>query len=242
MKEKERFRMQTSRKNNSVAAPTIAPISRIEWFPVTAYRTAAEIRGCQEMGVVCMVKHFAANEQETHRARYGDVSWVTEQALREIYLRPFEIAVKEGQSRGLMTSFNRIGLKWTGGDYRLLTEILRDEWGFKGTVICDFNTHPEYMFSRQMAYAGGDLNLANTPVAWVDETDVGDLIVLRQCAKNVIFTFANSNAMNGEVIGYRMPDWQIVVLIVDAAIVLLLAAWGVAGMLLAKKKQTRNDE
>ena len=203
---------------------------------------AAEIRGCQEMGVVCMVKHFAANEQETHRARYGDVSWVTEQALREIYLRPFEIAVKEGQSRGLMTSFNRIGLKWTGGDYRLLTEILRDEWGFKGTVICDFNTHPEYMFSRQMAYAGGDLNLANTPVAWVDETDVGDLIVLRQCAKNVIFTFANSNAMNGEVIGYRMPDWQIVVLIVDAAIVLLLAAWGVAGMLLAKKKQTRNDE
>ncbi len=153
-----------------------------------------------------------------------------------------EIAVKEGQSRGLMTSFNRIGLKWTGGDYRLLTEILRDEWGFKGTVICDFNTHPEYMFSRQMAYAGGDLNLANTPVAWVDETDVGDLIVLRQCAKNVIFTFANSNAMNGEVIGYRMSDWQIVVLIVDAAIVLLLAAWGVAGMLLAKKKQTRNDE
>ena len=153
-----------------------------------------------------------------------------------------EIAVKEGQSRGLMTSFNRIGLKWTGGDYRLLTEILRDEWGFKGTVICDFNTHPEYMFSMQMAYAGGDLNLANTPVAWVDETDVGDLIVLRQCAKNVIFTFANSNAMNGEVIGYRMPDWQIVVLIVDAAIVLLLAAWGVAGMLLAKKKQTRNDE
>lgn len=153
-----------------------------------------------------------------------------------------EIAVKEGQSRGLMTSFNRIGLKWTGGDYRLLTEILRDEWGFKGTVICDFNTHPEYMFSRQMAYAGGDLNLANTPVAWVDETDVGDLIVLRQCAKNVIFTFANSNAMNGEVIGYRMPDWQIVVLIVDAAIVLLLAAWGAAGMLLAKKKQTRNDE
>ena len=153
-----------------------------------------------------------------------------------------EIAVKEGQSRGLMTSFNRIGLKWTGGDYRLLTEILRDEWGFKGTVICDFNTHPEYMFSRQMAYAGGDLNLARTPVAWVDETDVGDLIVLRQCAKNVIFTFANSNAMNGEVIGYRMPDWQIVVLIVDAAIVLLLAAWGVAGMLLAKKKQTRNDE
>ena len=198
---------------------------------------AAEIRGCQEMGVICMVKHFAANEQETHRARNGDVSWLTEQALREIYLRSFEIAVKEGESRGLMTSFNRIGLKWTGGDYRLITEILRDEWGFKGTVICDFNTHPEYMFSRQMAYAGGDLNLANTPVAWVDPTDVGDLVVLRRCAKNVIYSLANSNAMNGEVIGYRMPDWQIIVLVVDAAILLGVIAWGAVGLMQAKKRE-----
>lgn len=198
---------------------------------------AAEIRGCQEMGVICMVKHFAANEQETHRARNGDVSWLTEQSLREIYLRSFEIAVKEGESRGLMTSFNRIGLKWTGGDYRLITEILRDEWGFKGTVICDFNTHPEYMFSRQMAYAGGDLNLANTPVAWVDPTDVGDLVVLRRCAKNVIYSLANSNAMNGEVIGYRMPDWQIIVLVVDAAILLGVIAWGAVGLMQAKKRE-----
>lgn len=198
---------------------------------------AAEIRGCQEMGVICMVKHFAANEQETHRARNGDVSWLTEQSLREIYLRSFEIAVKEGESRGLMTSFNRIGLKWTGGDYRLITEILRDEWGFQGTVICDFNTHPEYMFSRQMAYAGGDLNLANTPVAWVDPTDVGDLVVLRRCAKNVIYSLANSNAMNGEVIGYRMPDWQIIVLVVDAAILLGVIAWGAVGLMQAKKRE-----
>lgn len=202
---------------------------------------AAEIRGCQEMGVVCMVKHFAANEQETHRARYGDVSWVTEQALREIFLRSFEIAVKEGQSRGLMTSFNRIGLKWTGGDYRLITEILRNEWGFEGTVICDFNTHPEYMYSRQMAYAGGDLNLANTPVAWVDPTDVGDNIILRQCAKNVIFTFANSNAMNGEVIGYGMPTWQILLYVADAVVLVGLIAWGVICMVLTKKKKENSS-
>ena len=202
---------------------------------------AAEIRGCQEMGVICMVKHFAANEQETHRARNGDVSWLTEQALREIFLRSFEIAVKEGQSRGLMTSFNRIGLKWTGGDYRLITEILRNEWGFEGTVICDFNTHPEYMYSRQMAYAGGDLNLANTPVAWVDPTDIGDLIVLRQCAKNVIFTFANSNAMNGEVIGYGMPTWQILLYVADAVVLVGLIAWGVICMVLTKKKKENSS-
>ena len=88
-----------------------------------------------------------------------------------------------------------------------------------------------------MAYAGGDLNLANTPVAWVDPTDVGDLVVLRRCAKNVIYSLANSNAMNGEVIGYRMPDWQIIVLVVDAAILLGVIAWGAVGLMQAKKRE-----
>lgn len=187
---------------------------------------AREIRGAQSRGVVCMVKHFAANEQETHRARFGDCSWVTEQALREIFLKSFEIAVKEGESRGIMTSFNRIGLKWTGGDYRLCTEILRDEWGFKGTVICDFNTHPEYMFSRQMAYAGGDLNLANTPVDWCDFSDIQDVMILRQCAKNIIYSFVNSNAMNGQVESYRLPTWCFVLFGVDAVLVCAIAVWG----------------
>lgn len=130
---------------------------------LTGKMAAAEIRGAQSKGVIMTVKHFAANEQESHRSINGDCSWVGEQALREIYLKGFEIAIKEGKSRGIMSSFNRIGTVWTGGDYRLLTEILRDEWGFVGMVICDFNTVPQYMNSRQMAYAGGDLNLATTP-------------------------------------------------------------------------------
>lgn len=196
---------------------------------------ASEIRGCQSRGVVCMVKHFAVNEQETHRARFGDCSWLTEQALREIYLKAFEIAVKEGESRGLMTSFNRIGLKWTGGDYRLCTEILRDEWGFKGTVICDFNTHPEYMFSRQMAYAGGDLNLANTPVDWVDPTDTQDVMILRQCAKNILYSFVNSNAMNGQVIDYKLPMWSYILFAVDAVIVAIIAVTGIAAFRRVRK-------
>ena len=82
------------------------------------------------------------------------------------------------------------------------------------------------MWAKQMAYAGGDLNLANTPVAWVDETDVGDLIVLRQCAKNVIFTFANSNAMNGEVIGYKLAYWAILVIVIDCVIAAAIVIWG----------------
>lgn len=203
--------------------------------PVLSGKMAAsEIRGCQSRGVVCMVKHFAANEQETHRARFGDCSWVTEQALREIFLKSFEIAVKEGESRGLMTSFNRIGLKWTGGDYRLCTEILRDEWGFCGTVICDFNTHPEYMFSRQMAYAGGNLNLANTPVDWCDFTDTQDVMILRKCAKNILYSFVNSNAMNGQVIAYRLPTWSFILFAVDTVLICALA---VAGFISFRKKR-----
>ncbi len=188
---------------------------------------AAEILGAQETGVACYVKHFAVNEQETHRSINGDMSWVDEGPLREIYLRPFEMAVKDGQTRAIMSSFNRIGTKWTGGDYRLLTEILREEWGFKGTVICDFNTVPEYANSRQMAYAGGDLNLATTPVSWCDASNTSDAVVLRQCTKNIMYTIINSNAMNGEIIGYGLSTLAIIVIVVDCVIGAGLVVWGV---------------
>ena len=203
---------------------------------------AAEIRGAQTKGLICMVKHFVANEQETHRSINGDCSWLTEQSLREIYLRPFEIAVKEGQTRGLMSSFNRIGTKWTGGDYRLLTEILRDEWGFRGTVICDFNTVPQYMNSRQMAYAGGDLNLATTPVDWCDTSDLGDAVMLRQSAKNILYTFINSNAMRGEVDYYTPPLWTVLLYVGDAVIAVALAVWGFFAVRHALKKSRGASE
>lgn len=170
---------------------------------------AAEVRGCRSKGLVTFVKHFAANEQETHRSISGDCSWITEQALREIYLRPFEITVKEGKTLGMMSSFNRIGTRWTGGDYRLLTTILRDEWGFNGAVICDFNTIPTYMDARQEAYAGGDLNLATmASSAWnYDESSIGDQLVLRRVLKDVCYSIVNANSMQGTVIGQTAPKW-----------------------------------
>lgn len=202
---------------------------------ISGKMAAAEIRGCQSKGVICMVKHFVANEQETHRSINGDCSWLTEQSLREIYLKGFEIAVKEGESRGLMTSFNRIGTKWTGGDYRLLTEILREEWGFKGTVICDFNTIPQYMNSRQMVYAGGDLNLSTLPESWCDSSDTSDAVVLRKAAKNIMYSLVNSTAMNGEVIGYKLAIWQILLYCLDGIIALGIIGWGV-GVAIVKQK------
>lgn len=170
---------------------------------------AAEVRGCNNKGVVTFIKHFAANEQETHRSISGDCSWLTEQSLREIYLRPFEITVKEGKTMGVMSSFNRIGTRWTGGDYRLLTTILRDEWGFRGAVICDFNTIPSYMNARMEAYAGGDLNLATqASAAWeFDESSIGDTQILRNVLKNVCYVIVNSNSMQGTVIGRTAPKW-----------------------------------
>lgn len=198
----------------------------------TGKMAAAEIKGAQSRGVYCFVKHFALNDQETHRSSNGSCSWVTEQAMREIYLKPFEIAVKDGGTTAIMSSFNRIGAKWTGGDYRLITEILRNEWGFKGTVITDFNT-TSYANLEQMAYAGGDLNLGNDMTLipalepdWCGEDDTADLYILRNCAKNILYTVANSNALNGEVDHYNMAWWKILVIVIDCVAAAGIAVWG----------------
>lgn len=99
--------------------------------------SAAVIRGVQSKDIVVTVKHFAANEQETNRQSNGLYTWVNEQALRELYLEPFEISVKEGEAKGVMSAYNRIGAQWCGGCKPLLVDLLRNEWGFDGFVITD---------------------------------------------------------------------------------------------------------
>ena len=99
--------------------------------------SAAVIRGAQSKGIVVTVKHFAANEQETNRQSNGLYTWASEQSLRELYFEPFEISVKEGKAKGVMSAYNRIGAEWCGGNKALITYLLRDEWGFDGFVITD---------------------------------------------------------------------------------------------------------
>lgn len=195
--------------------------------PLLSGKLAAQvILGARSRGVYCQVKHFAVNEQETNRS--GVCTWLTEQSLREIYLKPFEMAVKEGGTMGIMSSFNRIGSLWTGGDYRLLTEILRNEWGFQGMVITDFNTEP-FMDTKQMAYAGGDLNLANMPKPW-EPTTAADYTVLRNNVKNILYTITRSNAMNGHGEGaYYITYyawWEVTLFFGGLGIILVLAVWG----------------
>lgn len=202
-----------------------------EYFSEDGYLSgmmaAAEIAGAKEKGVYMYIKHFAVNEQETNRDSNGLVTWLTEQSMREIYFRPFEKAVKLGGTTAVMSSFNRIGTVWAGGDYRLLTEVLRDEWGFRGTVISDFNL-TSYMDEEQMHYAGGDLNLTNTPDDYwlADTSDPHDVYVIRRCAMNVLYTVANSCAVNDVILGYLLPVWTIVLIAVEAAVLVGLAVWG----------------
>ena len=217
---------------------------------------AKVIAAVQTKGVYANVKHFAVNDQETHRSDYGIATWLDEQALRELYLKPFEFAVKEGKSRGLMTSFNRIGTEWAGGSYRLVTQILRDEWGFVGSVICDFHTD-NYMDSKQMLYAGGDLNLVSldpqklqtsdkygTP--YVSANDKKDANLLRQAAHRICYCVANSNIMAANIKGYNPANWEIALTWGSVGVGVLLLGWGAAAVVTAlfaksAKKETNEE-
>lgn len=218
--------------------------------------TAAVMKGLADKGVYANIKHFAMNEQETHRSSNGVLTWGTEQAMREIYLKGFEIAIGTAQkdervkgngeivqggkvtSMGVMSSFNRIGTRWTGGDYRLCTSILRDEWGFQGLVICDFNTC-SHMNVKNMIYAGGDLNLEMVGArVWKnpDPSDPADVTMMRRAAKDILYTIANSNAYQGSFIMHR-PIWQLVMFAVDAVLAVLLAVWGLTVFLKTRKPE-----
>ena len=200
------------------------------------------INGAATKGVYTDLKHFAVNDQETDRS--GVATYLTEQSLRELYLKPFEIAVKGADepckaakadgvteyvgTTGIMSSFNRIGTVWTGGDFRLMTQILRDEWGFRGLAICDYKTEA-YMNSRQMVYAGNDLILASLPsLLWtdVDATSIEDVYILRQSAKNILYTVVNSNSMNVDIVGYNLEWWIVLVIVVDVVAAAGLGVWG----------------
>ena len=210
------------------------------------------IKGVSEKGVYANVKHYAVNDQETHRSTNGIATWLDEQAMRELYLKAFEIAVKDGEAHGLMTSFNRIGTEWAGGSYRLVTKILKKEWNFKGSVICDFHTD-FYMDSKQMLYAGGDLNLCSdaeimlatsneydTP--YVKKNDAKDANLLRNSAHNNLFALANSAMLKVDIIGYKTAWWKIMFRVIEVAIPLALAGWGFAVIFTALRKKEEAQE
>lgn len=151
--------------------------------------------------------------------------------------KPFEIAVKEGGAGGMMSSFNRIGMKWAGGSYPLLTSVLRDEWGFRGMVITDYSLNT-YTHVDEMIRAGGDLFLTQETKTFNKDDDATQITLLRKATKNILYTVVNSNAMSVNIEGYLKPLWQEWMVYIDIALGALLVLWGV-GIILATKKNPK---
>ena len=190
-----------------------------------------QVAGASSMGLYAFIKHFALNDQETHRDHLGLITWSNEQTIREIYLKPFEMTIKDNYQEvkynepvynengkivdyvektallpatfGVMSSFNRIGTTWAGGHYRLLTNVLRNEWGYNGFVLTDYEVR-SYMYTDQSLAAGGDAKL--TTVDWGDFSlkDSPEYhLYAYNAAHHILYTVVNSAGMNGFVHGVR---------------------------------------
>ncbi|PZD94987.1 hypothetical protein DNH61_15205 [Paenibacillus sambharensis] len=189
---------------------------------------AAEVtKGYQSHGGIAYMKHFALNDQENNRVK-GVLTWSNEQAMREIYLRGFEYAVKEGDAHGAMSGFNSIGNTWAGASSALLKEVLRNEWGFKGIVNTDFFIQPSYPYMiADLAFrSGNDILLTGVApfgVPTINEKSNDALWALRENAHNVLYTVANSNGIENRS-STDMPQWMVITIIVDIVVALGIIA------------------
>ena len=175
------------------------------------------VEGIGSRGVYAMLKHFCLNDKDSRRC-WHLLTWAPEQAVREIYARPFELVVKRarrtlpyldaatGEMRerqmqattSVMSSYNYVGATWAGGRESLVTGLLRDEWGFEGHVISDWSFY-DYMEKNQAIYAGTDVNFtsARDTGEMVDQTSATAVIAMRRAMHRYLFSVANSCAMNG---------------------------------------------
>lgn len=160
---------------------------------------AQDIAGAQSKGMRAFCKHFALNDQELHR--HGLSTFASEQALRQIYLKQFQYIVQKGGTLSLMESFNRVGCKWAGGSYALCTSLLRDEWGFKGSVLTDFNFFADdsWMNIRSGLAGGTDqwLALGTSNLLNFVKDDIALAVEVRQASHRILYAVAQSAAMNG---------------------------------------------
>lgn len=230
--------------------------------PIISGKMAAQIiSGAGQKGTYCALKHFAMVDQEEERWWIPSV-WATEQTIREIYLKPFEMAVKEARKtiryisddQGtvsektmraadcMMTSgWSGIGGLWSAYDYNLITSVLRQEWGFRGFVITDYdqgNCENDDIAVNRMVRAGVDqhmIDMTLMPGSYTSLDTATGVYALRNAIKNTLFTMANSAQVNGAAPGakiyYRMSPWRVGVIAADVligAIVVMLILANVA--------------
>lgn len=232
---------------------------------LSGYITAYVVQGAASRGYAPYIKHFAANDQES--GRMGVMTWMTEQTLREIYLKPFEIAVKLGEveekyladngndnysvqtitrkaATGMMTSMNYIGAVWTSLDYSLCTRILRGEWGFEGVVITDSVTPEQSQFLNALQ-TGNDYWLNFMRVSLTDKTSPEAQWAIRNAIHDMCYAVVNSsyiqNSGPSQEVAFRTAPWRIALYTVDAVLA-VLAASGVAWIVLRMEDERRNPE
>ncbi|WP_112179798.1 beta-glucosidase [Paraliobacillus zengyii] len=219
----------------------------------------AVVEGTSSKGLTTFIKHYALNDQETNRVNNGVSTWANEQAIREIYLKPFEMVVKNSKTTleyhadddgvldekemnaatAIMSSFNRVGSTWAGGSHALMQTVLRDEWGFEGVAVSDFNLY-DYMYVNQGIAAGTDYNITFASNKTIEDTEsVTAVNDLRKSAHRILYAVANSNTMNGIIpgttISYEMATWKKVQIIVDIVIILGL----ITGFVINRRKKQK---
>ena len=202
---------------------------------------AVEVAAIQSKGVYVFTKHFALNDQE--EGRYGISTWSNEQAIREVYLEGFEGSVRGG-GLGVMSSFNRIGVIWSGAHRGLMTGILRDEWGMKGAAITDCSVSAKYMDYRLGVLAGQDLwDGYSSGMATLDGLDDDPAIVTacQTAAKRIAFSISRSHAMNiGRAdIVLIMPWWKVLVIVL-LAVFAVLAVGSIVMLVMSIRKQRKH--
>ena len=181
-------------------------------------------KGSWDNGVYAYIKHFAMNDQEGNRCDML-CTWSNEQAIREIYLRPFEMCVKNVDQTAVMSSFNYIGNRWAGGSSALLQTVLRDEWGFDGFVLTDYFGVYGYMSSDQAIRNGTDCMLVNYPTQTnnVQFRDTnGAQQAMRTATKNILYTVVNSRAYAPENLNPGMASWKVIMIVCDVVFAALM--------------------
>ncbi len=227
---------------------------------LSGYMAAAAISGAMDNGMVCYVKHFALNDTETGRASLI-YTWADEQTMRELYLKAFEIAIKTAKSKiryygdngalvektiraatAVMATQTCFG--WVSGEcnYELLTLLLRNEWGFRGTAHSDYWVWNGDNLRDLALRAGLDTYLCNNAPMWslLDLDSATAHTLMRRATKNLAYTMVNSNAMQGiapgSIVLVGTSPWVYALVGIDAVLILLIAG-GIVWMILRAKKQ-----
>ena len=196
-----------------------------EYFSEDGYLSGVmasqQVAGAQAKGVYAFIKHFAFNDQETNRNNML-LTWSNEQALREIYLKPFEMSVKEGGAQAVMSAFNYIGTTYAAAYAPLQQTILRDEWGFRGFVLTDYFGGYGYQNADQLIRNGNDSMLATTDITnHVTDKSATSLQAMRTAAHNILYTTANSWMYENGEPEVATPIWRTA----------MYVAWGVTAVL-----------